>query len=237
MRNKKDRRLPYFTFAPNMSYIQRLFKDIDKIAKTCDYISSLNTKKYSRKVQIPLECLELNGAKGEIAYLKKLQNNKYQVNCSFSNYNLCIEYPLSLTAEEQRNWLRISSKFFKPYVIKESETVQTKTSFKNIVRKPHNEYPVEFYNPDNPAELSEECYTRTLTYAGSRPYGSKNKKWYDDIKRRNSWIRNRFKELRKDKSLSKDYARFLKLLEELENKRFGSAKMNLSLDAILKIVY
>lgn len=134
-------------------------------------------------------------------------------------YFLGVTFPITKTQEEKINWLRKADNFVK--------SLPSKLAVKS------KKY---VFAPDGsklPEKFSMELYGND-----KRPWGELTHR-KEDYKKLKEWVKKRYKELLKDKSLKKYYARYSQIAEELVGKRFGNLviKKELSIERIKTMIY
>ena len=218
----------YITFDINLTRAQQLHltqKQIDKLRIDLKALT-VNSIKY----KVGYDLLLLRGKKGEAAYVR---NDSYY---RHPQITLITEFPLSLKAEEQRKWIAMASKFFKPHFTSNIEIAHYKKGF----TRTDNSYRVFESDVCDLNEPKQKIHIkmRYKKYSDSDAYGSKTTR-KRDLKARNEWIRKRYKQLKKDKSLPKHFTRYEKISTELVSKKFGNLKIinPLDIDTIKNIIY
>jgi len=239
-RKKEIKKEPNFIIYLNENAIEEmgLPKNQMKIKKTSKTYENANKglKRYyhnpnlfCKNYRLMGDLILLKGKEDQLAYVRRDLDQT-------DKWKLIVEVPLDFNVERQRDWLRCTSKFFKPLFIKESESVSSEEDFSDITQRPYKEYKgVEF----DPTESRPEIpfVMRLRNYDDSAPYGSISGR-KEDLAKMNKYIKNRYSQLKKDKKLSKYYARFYKIMDELKNKKFGSIiRPTLSIERIKSIVY
>lgn len=177
------------------------------------------------------EELILKGKEGQIAYVR------HDLDSETDKWKLIVEFPLDLTVEQQRDWSGCASKFFKPFFIKKIESVPSEKDFFDITQKPYKELRFTEFNPAKP-KTKTPFVMRSRSYADSAPYASKTTR-KQDLEARNEWIKERYKQSKKDKSIPKHIVRYDKISEELVGKVFGNLKITKPLETytIKNIIY
>ena len=152
----------------------------------------------------------LKGNAGQIAYVRR--DFDYQTNQD--KCKLIIEFPLDMLAGEQRNWVKCVSKFFKPLLIKESESASSERDFQttqklykkdrvpNFTKKPYTEFKgIE-------TETNNSFIIRSRSYADSAPHGAERG---DRIRKRDRMMKKIFLDYRqKDGFKERDCIRQVK---------------------------
>lgn len=181
--------------------------------------------------QVPTDLLLLKGEKGEVAWVRRDSNYD-----EGTKHSLVIEFLLSLTLDEQGEWLSRARRFFKALFIAELESVHSGDEFRFITDKPYKECDYREVKRLG-QKKGTQAKVRYRTYAHSATYGSKSGIGRDRLER-NKWIQNRYRQLKKDKNLCKDFVRFCEIKEELTTMEFGRAKCkDLSTERIRSIIY
>jgi hypothetical protein len=233
---KYDKR--YFSISLNINEAKNLYlspKDIEKLLKQYESFSLNDILK--KKVNFLPELVLLKGKNGETAYVRN-DSSYYEKH----KYNIIFELPLRLKAQEQRNFVSFAYLLFKDKFLSDSEQVEQKQEFKNIVKKPFSESKHYYYDPRNPKDRSPTFKFRTKTFADSKPHDTFSKR-SKILNKRNDWMLTKYSQYRK-KGLS-EYDAYDKIIEELKSlpkNYFGKWNFkkqnpyNLKVDAVQRII-
>ncbi len=202
------------------------YEDVNKYPKRYYRKPNLLCKKY----RLLEDLILLKGKEGQIAYVR------HDLDCEIDKWKLIVELPLDLTVEKQRDWIGCASKFFKPLFIREFESASSEKDF-DMTQKPYKEYGLTEFDPAKP-ETKTPLRIRLRSYADSAPYASKTTR-KQDLKARNEWIKKRYKQLKKDKTLSKYSVRYDRIATDSVGKTFGNLKIRKPLETftIKNILY
>lgn len=212
------------TFDINLARAQELCLTQKRIDKLRIDFRALTLNSIKNKDVFDL--LLLRGQKGEIAYVR---NDSYY---RHPQITLITEFPLSLKSEEQRKWIAMVSKLFKPQFISDIEIAHHKKGFTRV----DNSYKVfesDVYDLNKPKQKIH-IKMRYKKYSDNVPYGSKSKDYNRDYFNICKWIIKRYKKI--EKSLSYE-ERFLRIQKELESLKFGNRSHPHISTAGIKTIY
>jgi glycogen debranching enzyme len=121
----------------------------------------------------------LRGEKGETARVMIVNNN----------HIVRVDMPLSFTVREARKWFSDAFNGFK-YLVSKKEVVAINEDFIEIIKKPYTESNIEYKQDQEPSIVHK---VRNRFYTGEEVGTSPNP---IALRKRNSWIKKRYKELR-----------------------------------------
>jgi len=179
--------------------------DIESIKK---YINNLNKKKIKDSNKIAnVKFILLEGYKGELAFVEYADYYKDRY-----NFNLTIRVSLSLGVKDLRIWVEEARKFFNHVLISKVELVEDGKAFESIKKRPYKEI-----------KIGHKSNARYKFYSDAKPKGTlsaaKEKACYRN--KRNIWIKNEYRRLRKEMSQDDAYYKIQVDLEEKELNKFG----------------
>jgi hypothetical protein len=184
-------------------------EDKEDIASFKRSISRLNQKEVKNLNKISNHrFIALEGYQGERACV---MHHKYSINRF--EMDLVIQFSLSLTVEEMRDWIKEAAKFYKSNLVAKPEAIFNKQGIQSNKNRSRRVF--EF-------PLGKVEYN---LYSDSKPVGTgriaSEKKKY--LEKRNKWIKSEYKKHR-NKSFSQDdsYALIQSDLKKQSLKRFGN---------------
>jgi len=151
-----------------------------------------------KQAKISASLITLNGAHGEIAYIKDCGKSMFD----FGKLKIVFEFSLGLEIRLMRDWIKISSRFFKPLFKKEEEVVGSGEIFNCITKKPYKERNTSCIEDEYNEYGEREEYilkSRYRSYKDKTPYGSKTLT-RDFYQKRNLWLKQEYSKLRKFKT-------------------------------------
>lgn len=254
-----------FSVSLNVSELQQRGFTADKIERlkrSCRNLSPQTVKKFGAPALLVLE-----GKNGERASVRHEYSHHDAGVVYFSkrkvtynprregggptteHYTLLTEFPLAFTAKEQRKWLQMVSNFYRPLLAVQRELFDSKKSARWLTKEPYKQTKLHFNKSKHaPAEnliLRERSFAQC-----KKPHGS-GTGLRDYLSRRDTWLRRRYAELRREVGRTRLYERDEEvgdtLKKELTNQSFGVWKpsreqgeynpLDISVDRIKKIVY
>ena len=209
-KSQKQYNLKYFSISLNIDEAKNMHispEDINKLIKQYENFSI--SKVLNKKVNFLPELILLKGKKGEKSYVRN-DSSYYEHN----KYTVVFELPISLSVDEQRQFVTFSYLLFKDKFFSNTEKIEEKQEFKEITKKPFKESEHYYFDPKSPKDRSPTFKFRTRTFADSKPHGTYSNR-SKVLAKRNNWMRKKYRSYRK-KGLS-EYEAYDKVKEELES--------------------